>query len=130
MNTEESTVGSVNASSAERRALAAKSLEYNLKDPIFVSVFGKNPLIHFETNDAILEAKSNMRQKALAKRNKVDSGKGEVEDPSSDLKEDIPLERSSTVVIASTSQEMASNERRDSSEVQSVFSLDLDYLKL
>ena len=130
MNTEESTVGSVNASSAERRALAAKSLEYNLKDPIFVSVFGKNPLIHFETNDAILEAKSNMRQKALAKRNKVDCGKGEVEDPSSDLKEDTPLERSSTVGIASTSQEMASNERRDSSEVQSVFSLDLDCLKL
>lgn len=130
MNTEESTVGSVNASSAERRALAAKSLEYNLKDPIFVSVFGKNPLIHFETNDAILEAKSNMRQKALAKRNKVDSGKGEVEDPSSDLKEDTPSERSSTVGIAPTSQETESNERRDSSEVQSVFSLDLDCLKL
>jgi hypothetical protein len=71
MNTEETTVGSVSGVSCEeRKALAIKSMEYNMKDPVFISVFGTEPMIHFERNDGILKSKAEIRMRELAKRSK------------------------------------------------------------
>lgn len=126
MNTEEATVGSVKASSAERQALAARSMEYNMKDPTFIAVFGAQPLIHFERIDAILQAKADMRLKSLAKRNKIDGTREEAHETNADLKADTASEDTS-ILTCDTS---ASTEHADSKKVGEVFSLDIDSLKL
>ena len=124
MNTEEATVGSVKASSDERRVLAARSMEYNMKDPTFIAVFGAHPLIHFERNDAILQAKADMRLKSLAKRNKSDGARDEAQGTSADLKMETATEDTSA------SDNPVSTVPVDSKKIPEVFSLDLDSLKL
>ena len=130
MNTEEATVGSVKASSAERKVLAARSMEYNMKDPTFIAVFGTLPLIHFERNDAILQVKADLRLKSLARRNKAECSKEEAPGTSADMKVDIPSECTSTSEAAVSSHIPAPSERVESKKVQELFSLDLDNLKL
>jgi ubiquitin-conjugating enzyme E2 J2 len=61
-NSEEITAGSIqNPSSIDRKKFASESMEYNLKDKIFMEVFGDNMVELFEKADAIIANNTSKR---------------------------------------------------------------------
>jgi hypothetical protein len=139
------TVGSINTSSLEKKNLASKSMEFNLKDKIFTTLFS-DCLTVFTRNDEILKTKEKGMQKQLAARDKSSTGGGsssssssgrtsdedvkgdgikKEEDVKGDVNSETAADKSMSEVAAGgdTSSEEASTSSSSSSSSSSVFSL-------